>query len=180
MGGVRTDLDGRTSVAGLFAAGEVACTGVHGANRLASNSLLEGVVFGERAGRAMREQWSAATGTGPGAVETFPEMTEQALRQLTWEHCGVLRSKTDLQRAIDSLDVKTSRREGAARTDYELRNLHTVAGLIARCALARRESRGAHCRTDYPEKRPEFQTHSTIWRGGDVEFIRFKNSAKTA
>jgi L-aspartate oxidase len=180
MGGIRTDLEGRTSIAGLFAAGEVACTGVHGANRMASNSLLEGVVFGERAGRAMREQWSAATSAGPRVVETFPEIAEPALRLLAWEHCGVLRSGTDLQRAIELLDVKTSPREGAARADYELRNLHTVAGLIARCALARRESRGAHYRTDYPEKRPEFQTHSTIWLGGDVEFVQFKSSAKTA
>jgi L-aspartate oxidase len=180
MGGVRTDLEGRTGVAGLFAAGEAACTGVHGANRLASNSLLEGVVFGARAGRAMREQRSTATSAGAGIVETFPEITEQALRQLAWDHCGVLRSGADLERAIELLDVKSSPREGAARGDYELRNLHTVAGLIARCAVARRESRGAHYRTDYPEKRPEFQTHSTIWLGGDVEFVPFRSSVKTA
>jgi L-aspartate oxidase len=180
MGGVRTDLDGRSSIAGLFAAGEVACTGVHGANRLASNSLLEGVVFGARAGRAMREQPSASAREGRRIGELFPEITETELRLLAWKHCGVLRSGNELERALRILDVKTSPREGTARADYELRNIHTVAGLIAQCALARRESRGAHHRSDYAEKRPDFQRHSMIRLGGEVEYFPFRNSAKIA
>lgn len=180
MGGIRTDLDGRSSVAGLFAAGEVACTGVHGANRLASNSLLEGVVFGARAGRTMREQPARAAGSGPAIVESFPEATEPEIRLLAWDHCGVLRSGVDLERALQILHVKTSPRETAGRADYELRNIHVVANLIAQCALARRESRGAHYRTDFPEKREEFQRHSMIRLGSGVEFFPFRNSARIA
>ncbi len=166
MGGVRTDLDGRSSIPGLYAAGEVACTGVHGANRLASNSLLEGVVFGARAGRVMREYQPAAANAGEMLEETFPEISESAVRSLTWDHCGILRSGDGLREALSALDVKTRRLEA----NYELRNMHTVAVLIARCALARRESRGAHYRVDNPEKRPEFQKHSVVSRAGDVEF----------
>jgi L-aspartate oxidase len=168
MGGVRTDLDGRSSLPGLYAAGEVACTGVHGANRLASNSLLEGVVFGARAGRAMRESHRPQSGSAP--EQTFPEIAEATLRSLTWDHCGILRSAEGLCEALSKLDVKTHAIESASRADYELRNMHTVALLIARCALARRESRGAHYRIDEPEKRPEFQKHSVVSRVGDVEF----------
>jgi L-aspartate oxidase len=134
--------------------------------------------FGARAGRAMREQPSVASNAGPRINELFPEITDQAIRLLAWNHCGVLRSGSELRQALDMLDVKTSPREGAARADYELRNIHTVAGLIARCALARLESRGAHYRTDYPEKRPEFQRHSMIRLGGEVEFFPLGNSAK--
>ncbi len=170
MGGVRTDLDGQSSLTGLFAAGEVACTGVHGANRLASNSLLEGVVFGTRAGRAMREQ-SGAAGSSATTVESFPETSEAEIRLLAWNDCGVLRNGVDLERALQILNVKTSPRDTADRTGYELRNIHVVANLIAQCALARRESRGAHCRTDFPDKRPEFHRHSMIRLGGNVEFF---------
>ena len=167
MGGVRTDLDGRSSIRGLYAAGEVACTGVHGANRLASNSLLEGVVFGARAGRSMREYQESSTNQAslkPGAriEELFPKMNEPTLRSLTWEHCGILRSRDTLEHALATLHVGTGKLDSATRANYELRNMHTVAVLIARCALARRESRGAHYRLDFPEKLPEFQKHSVI------------------
>jgi L-aspartate oxidase len=170
MGGVRTDLDGHSSIAGLYAAGEVACTGVHGANRLASNSLLEGVVYGARAGHAMREEQAAAARPIHAPIECFPEMTEAALRGLTWDHCGILRSAQELEQAIALLDVESIAADAPARQDYELRNMHTVAKLIAQCALARRESRGAHYRLDQPDKRPEFQKHSVISRTGDVRF----------
>lgn len=166
MGGVRTDLDGRSSIGGLYAAGEVACTGVHGANRLASNSLLEAVVFGMRAGRAMRASArpSPAGGVTQPAMRA-PAISERAVRELTWEHCGIVRNRASLERAIQILD-RTEWSESAAPTlaTIELRNMHEVASLIARCALWREESRGAHYRTDFPEKRPEFAHASRVSR----------------
>jgi L-aspartate oxidase len=164
MGGVRTDLDGRTNLQRLFAAGEVACTGVHGANRLASNSLLEGVVFGARAGAAMR-RWAEAElpGAGSAAPAEFPCIGESDVRELAWHHCGILRSAGSLEPAVERLRAASSRpNPEASLALHELRNIHTVALLIARCALARQESRGAHYRTDFPEKRLEFQLHSIV------------------
>src|SRR5204862_3589273 len=96
MGGVDADEWGRTSLAGLYAAGEVACTGVHGANRLASNSLLEGLVFGNRAGIAMREYEGELSERGTAPLQLFPEMPESDMRSLTWENCGILRSAAGL------------------------------------------------------------------------------------
>ena len=165
MGGVRTDLDGRTTISRLFAAGEVASTGVHGANRLASNSLLEGVVFGARAGRAMRD---APAGGGrqsgvapPGAI---PELTADAIRRLTWENCGIVRNRDELEAACARLQANSRRRDVTAR------NLRDVALLMARAALARRESRGAHYRTDYPSKSAAFEKHSIAKRDCEIEF----------
>ncbi|MEO7142788.1 MAG: L-aspartate oxidase, partial [Bryobacteraceae bacterium] len=164
MGGVRTDLECRTNLRRLYAAGEAACTGVHGANRLASNSLLEGVVFGARAGRAMRE-WSApprrVDAAAPEAM--FPRISEADLRELTWRDCGILRTGAGLRRARERLESLTQERcAEPTRGRYELRNMCGVASLIARCALAREESRGAHARADFPEKRLEFQKHSLV------------------
>jgi L-aspartate oxidase len=172
MGGVRTDLFGRTSLGGLFAAGEVACTGVHGANRLASNSLLEGLVFGARAGAAMREsQKSPAYLAGAAEPALYPATSEAAVREIAWEQCGIVRCGDGLERATDTLRaLDMSPRPRAARADFELRNLHAVALLIARCALARRESRGGHYRMDYPEMRKEFQKHSYIHKNSEVQF----------
>src|SRR4051794_2230281 len=158
MGGVWADLDGRTSLAGLFAAGEVACTGVHGANRLASNSLLEGVVFGARAGRAMRED---ANPPSRPQLERTPIARQQPspipVEQIAWDYCGIFRDGDGLRRAIELLDGDRG-------------NLATVARLIASCALAREESRGAHFRTDFPVRKPEFAKHSVILKGSDVLF----------
>src|ERR1035437_2941067 len=173
MGGVRTDLDGRTNVARLFAAGEAACTGVHGANRLASNSLLEGVVFGIRAGRAMREADPADPGTAPGQEGT-PRAAQEArlgrgmsvpdaIQRIAWEKCGIVRSAEGLREAAAQL-------EALAPESPEERNPRQVALLIARCALARQESRGAHFRTDYPETREAFARHSVVSRQADVTF----------
>ena len=164
MGGVRTDLYGRTSVPRLFAAGEVASTGVHGANRLASNSLLEGVVFGARAGRAMRES-AAALRTVPmpeplGWCETTAERTQR----VAWEKCGIVRDGKGLREACEWL-ARPAQPEGS-----EARNMREVALLIARCALAREESRGAHFRTDYPAKRPEFAKHSVVGKDAEIVF----------
>lgn len=164
MGGVRTDLEGRTSLRRLYSAGESACTGVHGANRLASNSLLEGVVFGARAGRAMQECTSRPAASGePPAEPQFPAISEQELRALAWRDCGILRSGAGLQRACDTLEaLPLARCPEAHRGHYELRNMHIVSLMVARCALAREESRGGHFRSDFPHKVPAFQKHSTI------------------
>jgi L-aspartate oxidase len=163
MGGVRTDLNGRTTLPRLFAAGEVACTGVHGANRLASNSLLEGIVFGERAGRFMRE---ACKSESPNSLETpislFPNTTEREVRALAWDYMGITRNGPDLLTAIQILQSHSMTPNPQARLpQYDLRSIHTVAELIARSALLREESRGAHFRTDFPEKRTTFE-HATV------------------
>ena len=172
MGGVRTNIDGRTTVPRLFSAGEAACSGVHGANRLASNSLLEGLVFGARAGLAMRE--SAGESRHVGDIpqpELHPNMLEAEVREIAWEYCGIARDGVGLSDACQRLESTTHQRASkAARQSYELRNLHAVALLIARCALAREESRGGHYRTDFPETRPSFQKHSHIDRYSPVTF----------
>jgi L-aspartate oxidase len=166
MGGVRTNLEGRTSLARLYAAGEAGCTGVHGANRLASNSLLEGIVFGARAGRAMRDEKSLVYARRvPPAAPEFPVESEEGLRAQTWEHAGILRSAWNrppgLSRPIEHPTV----------ADHERRSIETVSRLIATCANARRESRGAHYRLDYPDKDPAFQKHSVITAGAEVRFV---------
>ena len=164
MGGVRTNLEGRTNVPRLYAAGEAACTGVHGANRLASNSLLEGVVFGARAGIVMREasgvpsRRQAAPPPGP-----FPRAVESLVREIAWEKCGIVRDGAGLKSAVEQLSaIPAIEDPGARLADYELRSLHTVALLIAKSALAREESRGAHYRTDFPNKRADFAKPSLI------------------
>jgi L-aspartate oxidase len=161
MGGVRTDLDGRTTIERLYAAGEVACTGVHGANRLASNSLLEGVVFGARAARAMRQCISAAAPpeAAPLPEAQFPCASLDEIRDVAWEKCGVVRSGAELRAAAEWLAARPS--GGPQR--YDVRNVWQVVTLIARCALAREESRGAHFRTDFPDKTADAR-HSIISR----------------
>jgi len=173
MGGVHTDLEGHTSIHELYAAGEVACTGVHGANRLASNSLLEGVVFGARAGAAMRE--SAALNASRKCVDAaeavFPCTTEERVRRLAWDDCGIIRTGEQLESACKQLQSdRMTPYSSAGLSDYCLRNMHTIALLIARCAFARRESRGAHFRTDFPEKKQEFEKHSVVVKDHEVQF----------
>jgi L-aspartate oxidase len=169
MGGVRTNLDGRTSLDRLYAAGEVACTGVHGANRLASNSLLEGVVFGARAGRAMRECIAAPMMPLRLPLESeFPNVAVEEIRALAWKYCGIVRSGDGLQLAQQWL---RSRPLGGP-PKYELRNVHQIVSLIAECAIARQESRGAHFRTDFPEKSARFAEHSMVVRGAGPRFVR--------
>ncbi|MBS1873930.1 MAG: L-aspartate oxidase [Acidobacteria bacterium] len=172
MGGVRTNLDGATNLGRLYAAGECACTGVHGANRLASNSLLEGVVFGARAARAMLAHASDARLVAPDpAPALFPDTPEQELRSLMWSHCGIVREGDSLRRAVETLEAApSSPKPQARRADYERRNIHAVGRIIAHCALARQESRGAHYRTDVPEKRAGFQRHSVTCEGAGVDF----------
>jgi L-aspartate oxidase len=166
MGGVATDLDGRTSLPGLFAAGEVAATGVHGANRLASNSLLEGLVFGGRAGRSMsstpRGDWPTVTtagSTGPlpqGPAVLLP-ITEDELREVMWQSAGVFRDREGLagaserlQPAWEALETAMTTGRGVSAQSWRSASLLTVSRLIVRAALRREESRGAHSRTDFP------------------------------
>ena len=166
MGGVQTDLGGRTTVARLFAAGEVACTGVHGANRLASNSLLEGVVFGARAGQEMGSLSEQTRASREHRAVFFPSLhKERDLRAIAWNSCGVLRNGVELAAAAKRLEaVGLEPNTRPERADFELRSMHQVAYLIARAALAREESRGGHYRTDFPEKSPFFEKHSMIRR----------------
>jgi L-aspartate oxidase len=169
MGGIRTDLDGRTNLPRLYAAGEAASTGVHGANRLASNSLLEGVVFGARTGRAMLECAAAARPSSGAAPDSEGSaLTADEIRALAWEHCGIIRDATGLEYACRLL--QDAARPAAERSPKlaEIANIREVVLLIARCALARQESRGAHFRRDYPEKREEFRKHSVVRKGEGV------------
>jgi L-aspartate oxidase len=166
MGGVRTDLNARSTVRGLYAAGEVACTGVHGANRLASNSLLEAVVFGARAGRTMNADAGPANPGRPQRPPVLaPVYAEKQLRELAWEYCGIARHRNGLESAVNALErIVWETVDDPSLPSVELRNMVEVAALIARGALWREESRGAHYRTDFPEKRDEFLRDSSIRR----------------
>ncbi len=173
MGGVRTDLWGRTTLPGLYAAGEVTCTGVHGANRLASNSLLEGLVFGARAGEAAASdsgQLSVVSGRSEARNEVAENKRKPALstavrkrvKRVMWERVGILRDRESLRRAIAEFDQIAK-----ANLSTASRNFVTLAGLVAAAAFWREESRGGHFRTDFPEQEEAFRAHS-IQRLGDA------------
>jgi L-aspartate oxidase len=186
MGGLRTDLDGRTSVPGLYAAGEAACTGVHGANRLASNSLLEGLVFGARAAKAMlaTDVLHAAASTGryearyaDAAEEVIAEAAITTLQKEMWAHAGLLRHGAKLREGQAVLARCRSRIDEiiaqgrTSRRISEARNMCVVAGAILNAALVRNESRGAHYRSDYPHHdEPRFAKHSISSPDGKVSF----------
>ncbi|OFW01865.1 MAG: L-aspartate oxidase [Acidobacteria bacterium RIFCSPLOWO2_02_FULL_68_18] len=164
MGGIETDLDGRTSVAGLFAAGEAACTGVHGANRLASNSLLEGLVFGARAAAAMQRPPRPSALRSEGVVDAplpggsaGPIPTAHIVRSLMWRSVGLLRERRALEATVRRLErwigAATLREpESGSAERRRVFSLVMVGWLVARAALRREESRGAHFRTDFPER----------------------------
>jgi len=161
MGGVAADLDGRSSLPGLWAVGEVARSGVHGANRLASNSLLEATVFGERAAESVRGAASAPVdegqalgaaadpGPAPAAEGMAPLVAE--LRRVMDERVGVIRDRAGLAAGLESIEALAARLGPVA---CEARNMSDAARLIARAALVRTESRGAHFRSDYPAPDP--------------------------
>jgi L-aspartate oxidase len=178
MGGIMTDLEGRTNLKGLYAAGEAACTGVHGANRLASNSLLEGLVFGARAAEAMLQDGLALEAPeGVPKAEVLLNADEEAavedliagLRAGMWAHAGLLRKESSLregfraqQESADGLKKLVQQGKGSRRL-AEAHALSRVAQAILHSALARSESRGAHFRLDFPKRDDErFQKHSVL------------------
>lgn len=176
MGGVETDEWGRTSIPGVYAAGEVACTGVHGANRLASNSLLEGLVFGARAAEAMqqapqravlkRDRTLANPESQPNPESRISNLDvagraldQAAVRNLMWRAVGLFRTGEGLRGALAALDAACRRAQDAVAhgtasdaNAWRALNLVTVAQLVTRAALRREESRGAHFRQDFPER----------------------------
>ncbi len=170
MGGVQTDEWGRTSVPGLWAAGEVAYTGLHGANRLASNSLLETVVFGARVaadiGRLERRPTTRINLIRSKATH-LPDfgMRSEVLRMIRTimsRYVGVERDAAGLTHALQALGTITEAADG----DPVVGNALITARLITECALRRKESRGGHYRSDYPEPRPEWQRRSSITLAG--------------
>ena len=185
MGGIRTGLDGRTNLAGLYAAGEAACTGVHGANRLASNSLLEGLVFGARAAKAMLADGLDFVATDAPQLAQKPlTATEDArveelvvrLQTSMWIDAGLLRDGAGLARgAAAQAQVKAELEEiaesgKASRRLTEAFSMAQVAAAILASAQARTESRGAHFRNDFPERDDQnFQRHS-VYAEGLVRF----------
>jgi len=185
MGGVRTDVYGRTSLPRLYAAGEVACTGVHGANRLASNSLLEGLVFGARAAEAMTGEsplprfdtlpsfGSIQSKVLPPKVKT--DHLRAALQSAMWHGAGLLRDQQGLRNAREQVrDNEGENPQGNDRSMVELWNLQTLAKLIILSALARTESRGAHFRSDFPRRDDaKFRKHSVVSKSKEVSFVDF-------
>jgi L-aspartate oxidase len=187
MGGVSTNLDGETSLRGLFAAGEVAGTGVHGANRLASNSLLEGLVFGARTGKSAVKYFNETKDQYPvpvspdkknEAVETHQESTldlekiRSSLRQLMWNKTGIIRCEKSLVSAKKWLSRKSFIEDIPfySRRESELKNMITVAGLITDSALLRKGSVGAHYRSDFKERGENWQMHTACELGKAVKW----------
>jgi len=172
MGGIRTNSWGETNIAGLFAAGETACTGVHGANRLASNSMLEVVVFskriiektGEKANQKVHARTRATTAhqlpVRRAVSKSAPGPDLPTLQQLLWEKVGIIRNRENLTTAAETLAIwQKSLPPPTDRSSYELNNLVLTGRLVTEAALLREESRGAHFRTDYPRSSPRWRHH---------------------
>jgi L-aspartate oxidase len=178
MGGIKTDINGATNIRGLYAAGEVTCTGVHGANRLASNSLLEGLVFGARAGKAalqspvLKRQLPIShktnnffsTGCSSRTLEPTYEEIRRSIRKVMWERVGIIRCDKSLRNAGEMLSRFSSimNKSFSTRGEIELVNMLTVGKLVTESALSRRGSVGAHYRSDFPEKGGEWEKHITL------------------
>jgi L-aspartate oxidase len=185
-GGVRGDRDAETSIPGLFVAGEAACTGLHGANRLASNSLLEGAVFGHRAAIASERYFAGGAPEfadvpewNPGNAAPSDELVVisqcwDEIRRFMWNYVGIVRSDRRLQRAQRRIEtIKEEIRDfywnvTVNRDLLELRNIATVAELIVMCALRRKESRGLHYTIDYPHLASNDLPADTILRREDL------------
>lgn len=186
IGGIVTGRMAGSSIWGLFACGEVACTGVHGANRLASNSLLECLVFGKRAvdGALTVQDESPRKATILGEVpvrdttpldEAFVQKLRRQMAALMTERVGIIRNGSDLKSALIELFELRERhhREMASWAGRPLRAMQRVCALIVRGAIAREESRGAHLREDYPAEDPRFEGHITQRRGTDPRIVKW-------
>lgn len=182
-GGVVTDLSGRSTIDGLYVTGETAFTGVHGANRLASNSLLEAIVFSQRACASAVEYMKNSTAPIPSIPPWSEEGTynqeewvlishdRKELRRLMWDYVGIVRNTERLNRAGDRIDLTKSQIEDFYKKTrvtpelIELRNISHVASLVIQCALFRKESRGLHYTTDYPDRDDKnWMGNTVIWR----------------
>ncbi|MGA8851161.1 MAG: L-aspartate oxidase [Aeromicrobium sp.] len=171
MGGIRTDAWGRTSVPGLYAVGEVACNGSQGANRLASNSLLEGAVYGSRIVEGILDptpavpfddEWVEPTPLDLAGPAEGREVNRSDLQQLMWDAAGLSRTAADLQQAVAELATWTSPAVTDAKSAEDA-NLLVVARAVVASALARRESRGGHFRADFPDTDPTQNRHSGVF-----------------
>ena len=176
MGGIKANIDGESTLSGLLAAGEAACNGVHGANRLASNSLLEGLVFGVRAAHAAAEVSSTISAKnkrsvlsdlklGPKRTLDDAEKLRNSLRRLMWDQVGLVRSGDSLVRALAKISLWEKQVQGflQTRSDLEVRNMVEVARCITEAALWRENSLGAHYRADFPgTKGSSWKVHSQI------------------
>lgn len=191
MGGIRTDVEGRTSINGLFAIGEVSSTGLHGGNRLASNSLLECVVCAYEVADFLKTQNLDAPksidANIKSIIDQYSEEDEDVepidtdvfkaeLKDIMWNYCGILRDEKSLMTALEKLDELKSKfprtRKCQTKAEYEFKNMLTVARMIVVSALGRKESRGAHYRLDYL-KTSEECTHSHITKKeGEPEFVK--------
>lgn len=191
MGGIRTDVEGRTSINGLFAIGEVSSTGLHGGNRLASNSLLECVVCAYEVADFLKTQKLDAPksidANIKSIIDQYSEEDEDVepidtdvfkaeLKDIMWNYCGILRDEKSLMMALEKLDELKSKfprtRKCQTKAEYEFKNMLTVARMIVVSALGRKESRGAHYRLDYL-KTSEECTHSHITKKeGEPEFVK--------
>jgi L-aspartate oxidase len=179
-GGVRTTVDGETGIAGLYAVGEVACNGLHGANRLASNSLLEALVCAHRAARTIgkpepREvgfkipDWQSGNAHDADELVILSHNWDE-IRRTMWDYVSIVRTNKRLQRALKRITNLQEEIQGfywdfTVTADLlELRNIATVAELIVRCAMERKESRGLHYNLDYPDSDPAYARRDTVLR----------------
>jgi L-aspartate oxidase len=194
MGGVMVDTDGHTTLPGLYAVGEVSCTGVHGANRLASNSLLEGLVFGLRVADRLSEHqdeqnWrpahreatyisysNVAFTEEPLSSQTDEYTTElmrAELRQVMWQHVSLSRTEDGLHAAQTTIQrlyrsLASDKRDHTDAGSHEIANMLLVAELVIAAALERRESRGSHWRLDYPSRVPDLERRHYVFQRSSV------------
>lgn len=190
MGGIKTDVEGRTSIKGLFAIGEVSSTGLHGANRLASNSLLECVVCAYEVAKFLKNENLSSPKQIDGEIKSIidkyseeidfepidTDALKSELKEIMWRGVGILRSEKSLTEAIEKLAVlreKFGRNDKCFnKSEYELKNMLTVAKLIANSALRRKESRGAHYRLDYLNTNEDCVHSLLTKKEGELDFVK--------
>ena len=176
IGGVRTNSWGETNIGDLYATGEVACTGVHGANRLASNSLLEAIVFSKRIIERTTNKFKEKESDAPKIRDIYASLGQRPenkaapvpgltrLQQTLWDKAGIIREKEGLNQAASTLaSWQGLLPHPTDQPSYELSNLMLTGRLLTEAALIREESRGAHYRSDFPETLPKWQCH-IVWR----------------